>query len=186
MSKPRINIPALFAAVVVNVSDNLGRPVYFDYGKLKEVTRKLTQLDGGVTTKDKKYPLVWLVMNYAESYGDHDGFCELDDITIMICTLTNPSSYTSARIDANFTPTLYPIYDALIAELEDTWYFDHELLEFQHQKIDCPYWNEDMAKGDYNQFNDFIDAIQIRGLKLLVNESICDRFQLIGSNSLTN
>jgi hypothetical protein len=181
MSKPRINIPALFAAVIAAVATRLGRPVYFDYGKLKEVTRKLTQLDMGVTTKDKKYPLVWLVMNYAESYGDHDGFCELDDITIMICELTDPSSYTSARMANNFEPTLYPIYDALMAELESSNYFDHPILEFQHQKIDCPYWNEDMAKGDYNQFNDFIDAIQIRRMRLIVNEATCDRFRLLAA-----
>lgn len=181
MSKPRINIPGLFSAVVASVATTLGRPVYFDYGKLKEITRKLTQLDGGITTKDKKYPLVWLVMNYAESYGNNDGFCELDDITIMICELTDPSSYTSARIAANFTPTLYPIYDAFMAELENSSYFDHGMLEFQHQKIDCPYWNEDMTKGDYNQFNDFIDAIQIRKLKLIVNESTCSRFKLLAA-----
>ena len=113
--KPRINIPALFQAVVDKVATNLNRPVYFDYGKLKEVARKLTQLDGGITTGDKKYPLVWLVMNYAETYGNMDEFCALDDITIMICTLTDISSYTSKRISTNFIPTLYPIYDALIS-----------------------------------------------------------------------
>lgn len=181
MSGPRINIPALFSAVVTKVSTTLNTPVYFDYGKLKEVTHKLTQLDGGITTGDKKYPLVWLVMNYAETYGDHIGFCELDDITIMICTLTDTTSYTSKRITTNFIPTLYPIYDALMNEFEDGGLFDHEGLEFAHTKIDCPYWNEDMFKGDYNQFNDPIDAIQIRKLKLIVNESTCERFKLLAA-----
>jgi hypothetical protein len=187
MSKPRINIPALFAAMVANVSTSLGKPVYFDYGKLKEVTRKLTQLDGGITTKNKKYPLVWLVMNYAEDYGNTDEFCELNDVTIMICTLTDPSSYTSARVEANFIPVLYPIYDALVQELGDSYFFeDTGLLDFEHTKIDCPYWNEDAGIGDgkYNQFNDFIDAIQIRKLKLIVNESTCDRFRLLAARSL--
>lgn len=181
--KPRIDIPALFSAVTAKVATALGIPVYFDFGKLKEVTRKLTQKDGGITTKSKKYPLVWLVMNYAESYGNMDEFTELQDITIMICTLTNPTDSTAQRIAGNFTNILYPIYDEFFNQLDDSGYFeDTGLLGFEYQKIDCPYWNEDIAKGDYNQFNDFIDAIQIRKLKLIVNESTCSRFQLIGAH----
>lgn len=181
MSAPRINIPALFQSVVTQVATELDRAVYFDYGKLKEVTRKLTQKDMGITTGNKKYPLIWLVMNYAETYGNQIGFCELADITIMICSLTQPQLTTQQRMAVNFVPTLYPIYDSFINQLEESGYFDHEALEFEHTKIDCPFWNEDMLKGDYDQFNDFIDAIQIRGMKLIVNESTCSRFKLLAA-----
>lgn len=176
---PRINIPELFNNVVTKVKRSLDRDVYFDYGKLREVSRKLTQKDLGVTTGNKKYPLIWLVMNYAETYGNSD-FCTLEDITIMFCMLTEPQLTTQQRIAKNFIPTLYPIYDEFLVQIDESGYFDNTGLSgYEHQKIDCPFWNEDMLKGDYNQFNDYIDAIQLRKLKLSVNESVCNRFKLL-------
>jgi hypothetical protein len=157
-----VNIPELFKTVVSEVSTTLDRAVYFDYGKLKDVTRKLTQKDMGITTGNKKYPLIWLVMNYAEHYGNQDGFCELNSLTIMICNLTKPELTTQQRMIDNFIPNLYPIYDGFMSQLDDSGYFEPTgLAGVEHKKIDCPYWNEDMLKGDLNQFNDHIDAIQI-------------------------
>ena len=181
--QPLVNIPAIFGEVVDRVAAKLKRSVYFDFGKLREVSRRLQQKDGGTSSKGKKYPLVWLVMNYAENYGDTDEYCELKGITIMICELTETDLSTADRIKKTFIPTLYPIYQALIEELGDCGFFDHTgVLDFKHQKIDCPYWNEDMKAGDKNQFADNIDAIQLRDLAMTVNQSTCDRFRLIAEH----
>lgn len=181
MSDILVNIPAVFGQVVTNVATKLNRQIFYDYGKLKEIVRRLIAKGGGKTTKEK-YPLVWLVFNYGEDYGDTDEYCKLEDITIMICELSDDKMSTPERIAAKFIPTLYPIYQAFINELGDSGLFDHTgEIDFKHRKIDCPFWNEDMKAGDNNQFADFIDAIQIRGLKLTVNQATCEQFRLIAA-----
>lgn len=191
MSTP-ISITDLFKDVAEKVNAVLSTratdpfPVFFDYGYKNEVTRNLTHKDAGITTKDKKYPLIWLVMAFKERYvDDKDYYCELPDISIIIATITRNDSTSAQRIEANFVPRLYPIYTELLNQIAASGYFTVLSPEsIPHEKIDRPYWGgeEETARtmtGSANLFNDFIDAIQIRGLNLFVNESVCDQFKLL-------
>jgi hypothetical protein len=183
-----IVIPDLFKAVAAKVNEALSTratdpfTVYFDYGHYNEVTRNLTSKDGSVSQKGKKYPLIWLVMDFVEKVGATTDYCELPDLQILIATVTTPAITAAQRIEKTFKPRLYPIYSELMDQIEQSGYFsvgDAEAIP--HERILRPYWGgqDGFGNGTANLFNDFIDAIQIRKLKLNVNESVCDEFNLL-------
>jgi hypothetical protein len=177
------NIPDLFADIAAKVDEALFSRdvdpfhVYFDYGHYAEVTRNLTNKDGGVTTKNKKYPLIWLVMDFVERRGELNFPVQLPDLHILIATKTDVDSTTPKRIASNFKPRLYPIYRELLYQMGQSGYFTvTEPETIPHEKIDRPFWGgQDVngANGVANLFNDHIDAIQVRKIKLFVNEQIC-------------
>lgn len=183
-----IVIPDLFKEIAARVNTVLSTrvndpfKVFFDYGHYNEVTRNLTSKDGSVSQKDKKYPLIWLVMDFVEKAGETTDYCELPDLQILIATVTNPAINTPERIEKSFKPRLYPVYVELMNQIEQSGYFsvsDPEAIP--HERILRPYWGgqDGFGNGTQNLFNDFIDAIQIRKLKLNVNESVCDEFNLL-------
>jgi hypothetical protein len=149
---------------------------YFSYGHYAEVTKNLTQADRGVTTKGKKYPLIWLVMDFVERKGaaGKDYYAELPDLQILIATGSDAKSDTPQRYEQKFKTVLYPVYGALLEAICDSSYFTAVAPDdIPHEKIDRPYWGgqDTQNNGAANLFNDFIDAIQIRKLQLFVNQN---------------
>lgn len=180
-------IPELFEKVAERVNAvTSSRSVdafqtFFQYGHLAEVTRKLADLESSVNYKDKKYPLIWLVMDFVEKCGDFkDGYCQLPDIQILIATSTEPNLYTKDRITKTFKPRLIPVYREFINQLSSSgFFFDTHEDYVPHERILRPYWGVESASGNTaNIFNDYIDAIQIRKLSLKVNENVCNQFNL--------
>jgi hypothetical protein len=178
-----INIPGLFKTVTDAVSSVFASreedpfEVYFDFGHYIEVVKNLTNKDKSISKKGSKYPLIWLVMDFPEKYGSQiNGYCLLPRIDILIAMPTSPSISTSQRIDKNFLPRLYPIYQELLKQIASSSLFvEQSIRELVHEKIDRPYWGlqDVIGNGDKNLFNDFIDAVQIRGLSLTVNPAKC-------------
>lgn len=185
--KPSINISALFAQVAASVNTSLSTRavdpfnVYFDYGRYLEITRRLTEKQGGVTTPSKRFPLIWLVIPFNEHYGDTEQVCELSKLQIMIACLTNKDSTTPDRMADNFVPRLFPIYDELIKQITISGFFSEIGYNVPHDKINQPYWDgKENGPNQANMFDDFIDAIQLKNIQLTVNEQTCAQFKLIG------
>lgn len=177
-----INIPELFRTLTSSVNDALSDiEVFFDYGHYMEVTRNLSQKDQGISNKDRKYPLIWLVMDFTERYGHNTAYCELPDLSLIIATATNKDSSTPERMEQNFVPILYPIYSELINQIQESGFFHISDFQVAHEKIDRPYWDGKEAQGGANLFNDFIDAIQIRRMNLIVNQEACGMFKLLAA-----
>lgn len=184
-----IVIPHLFQAIAEKVNlvlcTRVNDPffVYYDYGHYDEVTRRLTSKDGSISQKGKKFPLIWLVMDFDEDFGSlSSGYCELPDLQIFIAMQTKNTTSTSERYEKVFLPRLYPVYDELKNQIADSGFFDiADPEEIIHKKTDRPYWGvpDNHGNGTSNLFNDFIDAIQIWKLKLSVNEQACDKFNII-------
>lgn len=179
-----INIPALFSALAAKVdlilSTRTEDPfhVYYDYGRYLEVTRNLIAKDGGDQTKHEKYPLIWLVVPYAvvETIPGID--CEIRDMEIIIATTTIQASTSPERIVKNFIPRLWPIYDELRRQIDRSGFFTDIDFDNVHTRIDQPYWDGKETRGA-NLFTDYIDAIQLKNIKLKVTEQTCERFNLI-------
>lgn len=185
-----IIIPEIFKSIVERVNevlstrDNDPFPVFYDFGHYAEVVKNLTTKDGSISNKNRKYPLVWLVMDFVEQYNTlSDGYCVLPDLQILITTVTTPDITTAQRIEKTFKPRLYPIYSELLEQISASGYFQVMSPDsIPHEKIDRPYWGLTAGVGGYNNtanlFNDFIDAIQIRKLRLTVNEEVCEDFKM--------
>lgn len=169
-------LPDVIRPLVANVATELGFAVYFDFGHYQEVARNLTMKDASVDSegqgdvKDKKYPLVWLVMDTDEVMGGRLNEDAADlSLQIIIAMPTQPSYTMDSRWNNVFEPTLYPIYASLMYQFATSDDFGMlPIMQIQHTKTDRPYWGGQDGKGNTtgNLFNDFIDAIQIRNLKL--------------------
>lgn len=185
-----IVIPYLFRDIAEKVNVELFSRaedpfnVYFDFGHYVNVTRNLTMKDGSISHKNKKYPLIWLVMDFVESFKfDEYGYCELPDLQILIAMATQPTLTDSERYEKSFIPRLLPIYEELKNQMELSGYFELSGPFFTHEKIDRPYWGgqDTNGNGQANLFNDFIDAVQLRKIKLKVNEEACEKFNIYSS-----
>lgn len=187
MAAKVVNIAALFNSLAEKVNAALSSraenpfPVYYDFGRYVEVTRNLTSKDGGKESKNKKYPLIWLVVPYTVVDTWIEGPCEIKNLEIIIATATKQASTTPDRINENFIPFLYPIYDELRKQIDISGYFDDIDFNNDFERIDQPYWDGKQGTSQANLFNDYIDAIQLRGIRLTVNEQTCEKFQLIGA-----
>jgi len=184
-----ISIPKLFESIAEAVNVALSSravdpfPVYFDYGHYNEVVKNLTEKDGSITQKDNKYPLIWLVMDFVEKFGINEtGYCSLPDLQILIVTDTKVNMTTRERIEQVFIPKLYPIYEELKYQIIYSGLFTNMTEDtIDHEKIDRPYWGgqDSNGNGTANLFNDHVDAVQLRRLKLEVDPVACDQFKLL-------
>lgn len=184
-----IHIPDLFKGIAAKVDEAMfaraENPfhVYFDYGHYVEVSKNLTSKDLSVSQKNKKYPLIWLVMDFEENFnGLEDAFCELPALQVFIAVPSEADLSTEARMQKNFFPFLYPIYQSFLEQIALSGYFDVvDPADIIHRRILRPYWGgqDSNGNGTANLFNDMIDAIQIRNLNLKVNTAICDQFTFL-------
>lgn len=174
-------IPDIFDSVVSRVSSVFeSRPVkpfkvFFDFGHYREVLRQLTWKDASITLKEHKYPLVWLVMDFDEFIGESPAFYAKTGLQFLILNSADSVWTMKERRDNNYLPVLYPVLAEFIKQVSSTV----ELGMIPEQKIsfiktDRPYWGLDEG-GNYsaNLFNDFIDAIQIRNLKINIINKTC-------------
>jgi hypothetical protein len=160
-------IPDLFETVVKEVSKK--NTAYFDYGPIEDIVQNLSQKDGAITPALKqKYPLIWLVGDFAQEVGEFDFYCKLS-ADIIITTGTSSTFSLEERRDKKYEKILFPIYEELMIQLRRSTKFEAKLGRIPHTMINRPYWSGDEDKYLTNKFNEPIDAIQIKGLKIQVN-----------------
>jgi hypothetical protein len=178
----QLNIPGLFRTVVEKVnltfSTRVENPfsVHFYYGVHDVVKRQLQSLDQSITMKDMKYPMIWLVtpIDQDEPVGK-DYAAELNDLTFLICTKSDATSSNDDRNTKFFEPYLRPIYHEFLKQIDSSYLFSTlSPNSIQHKVKEWPYHSgtgADGSSGKANLFDDFIDCIQIRRMKLQVNHS---------------
>lgn len=180
-----IHVPDVFGYLASKVDSVLSTGadpfrVYFDYGTRVEMNKKLMEKDASMSSKEK-YPLIWLLIPFAETHDEMSGYyCSLPDINLFLIEFSDPVSTSQERKVKTFVPRLYPMYKETINQFEISSYFDVGAMK--HTKTDFPYYDgRDGKTQDANLFGDYLDVIQLNVKNLNVNETACDRFQLIGA-----
>lgn len=153
-------------------------PVYFDYGHYKEVAKNLIYKDISESVKNKKYPLVWLVLDMPEDMDPLPGQYSSPKFQLIIATGTDPNWTIDERRDGSYLPFLYPVYNQLIDQMRKEVRFGFpNFTQMKHQKVDRYYWGGDETPGGAvdkpNLFNDHIDAIQLRNFNIKINTVKC-------------
>jgi hypothetical protein len=143
--------------------------VYYDFGHYAEVVKNLTLKGQSPTKRTERYPLVWLVTDYPEIKGNFKIYATTS-LQIIIAMPTDMNYTMQQRRDTVFFPRLYPIYEELLNQISRYSLFGKpSVAAIEHTKIDRPYWGgQDSGNGVANLFNDFIDAVQIKNLKLTI------------------
>ncbi len=156
-------------------SDNpcTGDAPYYMYGHPLDVIGQLQMKDKNDNFKYKKYPVIILLQDYDETYGDSQVVkSEVTGLNVIIATNTSPDYISSERYTNNFKPTLQPLYELFVEHLVSSKQF----LEIApgavpHTKTDRLYWGRSGLYGnDANIFNDYIDAIEITDLNLKLSK----------------
>lgn len=168
-------IPDLFKAVIARVNtffstrDTDPFNVCFDYGVYSQVGKNI------VKSNTATFPLVWLEEPYDQLRGSANKYCKFSG-KLIIAMPTEPSYTSDQRTDLIFKPTLIPIYKKILEELSfDTAFGLPIVEEIEHKRKDWKYWGGgDVAGSDTkNLFKNFVDAIEINGLKLDISFSDC-------------
>lgn len=166
-------IPDDIKGLVQRTSAALNRPVYYDFGHYLVVENNLILKDQSITLQNAKYPLIWLVMDFQESVGPQ--FIDISP-SLIIATSTDVNYTMEERRDNSFLPVLYPIYYELLRQISLTSDFRMPAIgKIIHTKIDRPYWGiqSGQGNGERNMFHDYIDAIEVKNLKLSLRRKIC-------------
>lgn len=148
--------------------------VHYQYGHPLEIIETLKQLDEAKDYKFRRYPFVGLFQDFPEDVGEV-GFNSEPTLHLIIARFTQPTYKAAKRYELNFKPVLYPIYLEFLEQLNFSKAFQHYAPnEIPHIKIDRLYWGrEGLYKNEGNVFNDFLDCIEIRNLKLKTYLKIC-------------
>jgi hypothetical protein len=137
-------------------------PVYYMYGHPMEIANRLQELSNSPTEGHKKFPLIILFTDITIDKSIL-GFFGSTSLRMLIANFTL-AEYTSVqRTDINFKPILHPIKKELIKQIERHGQFTYEN-ELTYKETDMYYYGSQI--NDKNIFNDRIDAIELRDIKL--------------------
>jgi hypothetical protein len=174
MSMP-VYIVDEMAAVVAKVNTALTgksfghRPIYYMYGHPKEISSRLQALSNSPTEGHKKFPLVIL---FTDITIDHDtpGFYGAARLRMLVANITDPNYISDQRTELNFKPVLHPIKDELINQIAVHNQFTYED-ELKYQETDMYFYGS--QQNDKNIFNDYIDAIELRDIRINIKNKLC-------------
>lgn len=149
--------------------------INYAYGHPKELIGTLAQLDRTTQLKFTKYPLVYLLMDFAEDRNKMLGSYASVNLNIILLHQTDDTYKMEERMNYVFKPVLYPIYYALLRGITE-----HRLVnegdpqELRHKKFDRGYWGREAIGGtDGNQLNDYVDALDITNLQFTILNNNC-------------
>lgn len=165
------HIKQVVSAVNIALAENgFNMPVYYDYGHPLEIGKRLQELTQSVAFSNQKFPLIIL---FTDIPIDHNtpGFYGTTNLHMLVCNITDPNYTSSQRTDINFIPILHPIKNELINQLQKHIGFSWPE-EPTFRETDC-YFYGSMLNGK-NAFNDYIDAIELRNVRINLHYEICE------------
>ena len=149
---------------VLQTTDPNITTLHYEHGHYSEIDATLRSFDKSESFYNKKYPLIAVFEDIAETVKE--GYNEAK-LTIIICFSSNSEDRSGDRYQKVINPILEPVYKELLRQIRLSGYF----MEYnvRHTKIVRPYWG---VQGEYgnraNVFSDFLDAIEMRDVRLRV------------------
>ncbi len=150
----------------------IGKHINFMYGHYLEIVDRLAQMTGSLNIEDRqgKYPLVALFQDFPEEREPEAGIYSRVMLNMIIANITEPNYTAQQRYDNNFKLVLYPIYREFLHQMARPQFKSVMVPadeRIEHTKIDRVYWGrEGLYGGSANVFNDYLDGIEIKNLKL--------------------
>ncbi|MCK5017843.1 MAG: hypothetical protein KAS32_12340 [Candidatus Peribacteraceae bacterium] len=146
---------------------------FYDYGTTTEVVNRLTKMTASTTEYDKKYPLIWLLIDdgtiHEKITPQNSVKRAVQNLQIVICTQSNESFTTAERYTNIVEPILRPIYDSLMSNIKKSKLVSSADKKYEHDYYENLFWGRTGLYGrEGNIFNDRIDALIIDNLKLLI------------------
>ena len=155
--------------------DNVITGVHYQHGHPREIIETLTQMTDGIASRFDKYPLIALFQDFPEDVTGNGFYADVT-LHFIIARGTEATYKADQRYDKNFKPILYPVYFEFMEQIRLSKKFEivSAANTYPHKKIDRLYWGrEGLYGGEGNTFNDRLDCIEIKDLKLRVKTQNC-------------
>ncbi len=140
----------------------------YQYGHDKEITNKIQNWTQSAAQRYKNFPLVWL---REDIRFQTDGELRYVEIPSLIIAMDTQSNYESSQRETNtFNPVLRPIYYELLQQIYYTGDFriGDPIVDMPHRMIEHKFWGTPEDTQVQNVFKNFVDAIEIENLRLLL------------------
>ncbi len=161
------NVSQRILAKLHAANDNINQ-IGFMFGHPIELRQTIKELSEAAETKYNRFPVVMLYSDIISSPSTVKGAFGDVTLNIIIAMTTEPTLKAAERTAKNFDPVLRPIYQELINQFYRCGYFwvqtPRQLLG---RDIERYFWGRNGIQGNTaNEFDDYIDAIEIKGLRL--------------------
>jgi len=154
-----------------DIASNLG--LNYQHGSYKTVQKYLMDSAKNGKPKTERYPMLLFITSDKVEKVDVNPSLHTDyPLHLVIINITDKSYSTQKRLDNNFIPILYPLYDSLITALRP--HSKNPYSELPHDKVDHFYYSASTAE-EANKLAEYLDAIELTGLNILIdfNEKNC-------------
>jgi len=144
------------------------------HGTPNELNNRLARMSKAPTSKTTRFPLIALVHNFTEKFGETKYYNETE-LTIWIMYPSVKNTDYEVRYTDTFEPFLYPIWQSLISWVRRSGYFFIDMAKgVEHDKTDRPDWGRYVAGlgNTEAKFGERIDGIELK-LRLKLNYSNC-------------
>jgi hypothetical protein len=178
LNNPPYYIVDVFSEIVGAVKTGLNLSVLnYQYGYVEELNETLQQWSRTPSFAFQKYPLVWLAQPFTITRGTLGLYGKISDLRLFIITDSQKTLKASERMDQNFKPVIYPIYEELLNQIKlhpavtlPNDYYG----ELPHNFTDRYYWGE----AQEQVLNDVVDCSEISQLKIEIqNKQDCIPFK---------
>ncbi len=170
-------IYTMFKNIVADVATSLDSAIHYEHGHPLEIVNTLRGMGKTPAFDPLKYPLIALFQDFDEKIGTSDQADSVVSFNLIIACLTKPDLVASRRLECNFKPILYPIYQAFMESVKRSGYFagnPNKISDWPHTKTDRMYWGKKALYGnEENIFGDWLDAIEISNLELTIKRYDC-------------
>lgn len=158
--------------IVKDIATQLGIDVYYQYGSIQEIIENLKTMTTVGLGTDKKYPLVALLTDIEENSSSNTEIYSECNVNILIFNVTDNRYLAPERTTNSFKPILCPIYEQLLESINNSLeiHSDYNGV-IEHSHYLRYYWGR--VNETENPFSDYIDAIEIKNMKLKIKNKNC-------------
>jgi len=161
------DIYTMFSDIVKMTGTTYGKDLFFTHGPRQEIIQSLIDMSKVNSVSLKKYPLIALSGIPTLTVGKWDCYGELT-CDFIIATLSDPTTKAEKRNEQKYVSILHPLYTIFIDSIIKSNLFDTFEPKIKHDLLD----RFDIAKNKLQfenvQSPDFIDAIEIKNVKLKI------------------
>ena len=151
-----------------------GFDLKYEYGHPKEIQQTLMEKTKSLATKDDKYPLLILFLDFEEERGQSvKKYVTEASVNMVLITATDRNYKAAERLENIFKPILWPLYEEFVYRCQMSPMFDtNEQFKIPHDKKDQYFYSADLAK-EQNVFAAYLDAVEINNFEIKLQITGC-------------
>jgi hypothetical protein len=173
-----INVVDVIGEIVGKTSNSVekltGKRVFYQYGNVIELDETLKSYSNSTKEfREQKYPAIFLLTDFREKRNERPDYETEAFLQLLIVEGSEKDYRTADRYEKVFNTILHPIYETFIKQLKSDsrivkQKFDMLPHEFINRSLISGFQLRTQSGATRNLFSDYIDAIEINNLNLII------------------